>query len=105
MEVDQSNPLISEAPFVITGYIYSEWLLAKPLPGLTERDQEGYYFISNEGLGLYAVGVTWEEALVNFKASLIDNYQLLEASAKDDSDLQALFREYQTYLKPPSKDH
>jgi hypothetical protein len=82
-----------------TGYISSGWRLIKPLLGLIEQDQAGHYYISNEALGLYAVGFTQQEALTDFTASLIDNYQLLETRAGDDPDMAALFREYRQYLR------
>ena len=86
--------------FTTVGYIQPGWMLIKPLSGIVEQDQEGlYFFISNEGLGLYAVGFTQEEALADFKASLIDNYQLLESRVRGEPDLELLFQEYQEYLK------
>jgi hypothetical protein len=102
---DQSKRLVREGPIVISGHIYPGWLLVKPLIGIIKRDQAGHYFINNEQLGLCGVGATPEETLENFKSSLISNYQLLQANAKDDPDVQALFREYQRYLKPTGKDY
>lgn len=97
--------LIQVGYVLITGYIRPSWLLIKPLLGITERDQAGFYLISNEPLGLYAVGINQKEAFEDFKTSVVNNYQLLEASAGNDSDLQALLWEYQQYLKPPGKDY
>ena len=87
---------------LLTGYIYSGWIVRKAILAVVERDEEGHYFISNELLGLYAVGITQEEALEDFKATLIDNYQYLEAKAGEDPDLAGLFQEYQKYLKRPA---
>ena len=104
MDIDQSSGLMRAGQVLITGYIDPGWLLVKPLLGIHEQDRSGYHFISNEGLGLYAVGFTQEEALADFKQTLIGNYQLLEAKVNDSSDLQALFQEYRKYLKSPSKE-
>lgn len=87
---------------LLTGYVYSGWWLRKSLLAVVERDEEGHYFISNEGLGLYAIGITQEEALEDFKTTLIGNYQYLEARAREDPDLERLFQEYQKYLKRPA---
>ena len=104
MEVDQPSELTRAGQVLITGYIYPGWLLARPILGIEEQDEAGCYFISNEGLGLYAVGFTHEEALADFRQTLISNYQLLEAQANENADLQVLFQEYRKYLKSPSKD-
>jgi hypothetical protein len=92
--------IVEVSRFTTVGYIQPGWMLIKPLSGVVEQDQEGlYFFISNEGLGLYAVGFTQEEALADFKTSLIGNYQLLEARVRGEPDLELLFQEYQEYLK------
>jgi hypothetical protein len=92
--------IVEVSRFTTVGYIQPGWMLIKPLSGIVEQDQEGlYFFISNEGLGLYAVGFTQEEALADFKTSLIDNYQLLESRVRGEPDLELLFQEYQEYLK------
>ena len=92
--------IVEVSRFTTVGYIQPGWMLIKPLSGIVEQDQEGlYFFISNEGLGLYAVGFTQEEALADFKTSLIDNYQLLESRVRGEPDLELLFQEYQGYLK------
>jgi hypothetical protein len=96
---DDGLNLVEVSRCAAAGYIYPGWRLIKPLLGLIERDQAGHYYISNEGLGLYAVGFTQEEALADFMTVLIDNYQLLEAGAGDDPDLEALFQKYQAYLR------
>ena len=87
---------------LLTGYVYSGWMVRKAILGVVERDEEGHYFISNETLGLYAVGITQEEALEDFKATLINNYQYLEARVAEDPDFANLFKEYQKYLKRPA---
>src|SRR5262245_39933407 len=102
MEVPLAEGLdiVEVSRFTTVGYIQPGWMLIKPLSGVVEQDQEGhYYFISNEGLGLYAVGFTQEEALADFKSSLIGNYQLLEARVGAEPDLAFLFQEYQGYLQ------
>jgi hypothetical protein len=104
LEVDQSSELMRAGQVLITGYIYPGWLLARPILGIEEQDEAGCYFISNEGLGLYAVGFTQEQALADFRQTFISNYQLLETQANENSDLQVLFQEYRKYLKSPSKD-
>src|SRR5687768_16890930 len=92
--------IVEVSRFTTVGYIQPGWMLIKPLSGVVEQDQEGlYFFISNEGLGLYAVGFTQEEALADFKTSLIGNYQLLESRVRGEPDLELLFQEYQEYLK------
>jgi hypothetical protein len=91
--------IVEVSRFTTVGYIQPGWMLIKPLSGVVEQDQAGhYFFISNEGLGLYAVGFTQEEALADFKTSLIGNYQLLEARVRVEPDLELLFQEYQAYL-------
>jgi hypothetical protein len=85
--------------FVTIGRFHPGWFLIKPLLGIVEQDQAGHYFVSNETLGLYAVGFTREEALDEFKSSIIDNYRYLEARAGEDLDLKILFWEYQKYLQ------
>lgn len=94
--------LRKDGHLLLTGYIYPGWLVKKAVVGLIERDESGYYYMSNEALGIYATGVTYEDALEDFKATLIDNYQRLEARVGEDPDLQMLFREYQKYLKRPA---
>jgi hypothetical protein len=91
--------LICTGHVLITGYIRPKWLLVKPLLGLKEQ-QDGCCLISNETLGIYAVGITEEQGLEDFKSSLINNYQRLEVSAGSNSDLQTLFQKYQSYLQP-----
>jgi hypothetical protein len=95
----ESNWLTEDSQFLLIGQIYPEWTLRKSLLGLVERDQAGHYFISNEALGVYAVGFTREEALEDFKQTLIHNYQYLEAKAEEEPELAGLLREYQKYLK------
>jgi hypothetical protein len=46
--------------------------------------------------------VTYEESLAVFKATVIDNFQRLEAQVGKDHDLERLFRQYQRYLKRPA---
>jgi hypothetical protein len=95
----ESNWLTEDSQFLLIGQIYPEWILRKSLPGLVERDQAGHYFISNEGLGVYAVGFTRAEALEDFKQTLIYNYLYLEAKAGEDPELERLLQDYQKYLK------
>jgi hypothetical protein len=101
MEVSQADGLnlVEVSRFVTAGYIYSGWRLIKPLLGTIEQDQVGHYYISNEALGLYAVGVTQADALADFMTSLIYNYQLLQRRIGNDPDLAALFQEYKKYLQ------
>ena len=98
----EADWLVEVSRFVLTGQIYPGWLVQKALLGVVERDQVGHYFMSNEELGIYAVGVTYEEALTDFKDTLIDNFQRLEARIGEDPDLERLFRQYQKYLKRPA---
>ena len=95
----EPNWLTETSRFVTIGLFYPGWFLRKPLLGIVERDQAGHYFVSNETLCLYAVGFTRDEALEEFKSTIIDNYQLLEARAEQDLDLKILFWEYQKYLE------
>jgi len=104
LEGDHPNWLLKTGQIVIAGYIYQEWLVVRPLLGIQEQDEAGSYFISNEGLGLYAVGFSQKQALADFKSTLVSNYQLLEARAADEPELKALFREYQHYLKPKASE-
>jgi hypothetical protein len=98
----ESDWLKEAGRLLLTGYVYSGWMVKKAILALVERDEEGHYFISNETLGLYAVGITQEEALEDFKATLVDNYQYLEAKVDEDPDFANLFLEYQKYLKRPA---
>jgi hypothetical protein len=91
--------LKEESRFVTIGHLQPGWRLTKALLCIVERDQAGHYFISNEPLGLYAVGLTRGQAMLDFQASLIDNYQHLERQAGKDLDLKILFWEYQKYLE------
>jgi hypothetical protein len=99
MEVAQAGWLTEVSRFTTAGHIYPGWILTRPLLGIIERDQAGHYYISNEGLGLYAVGLTQPEALDDFTTSLIDNYRFLAARAGGDPDLEILFQKYQKYLQ------
>src|SRR5262245_31405121 len=94
-----SEGLREVSRFVTIGLFYPGWFLRKPLLGIVEQDQAGHYFVSNEPLGLYAVGFTRDEALEEFKFTIIDNYLILEARAGEDLDLKILFWEYQKYLE------
>ena len=98
----EPNWLKETGRLLLTGYVYSGWMVKKAILALVERDEEGHYFISNETLGLYAVGITQEEALEDFKATLVGNYQYLEAKVGEDPDFANLFQEYQKYLKRPA---
>ena len=98
----ESDWLKDTGRLLLTGYVYSGWMVRKAILAVVERDEEGHYFISNELLGLYAVGITQEEALEDFKATLIGNYQYLEAKVGEDPDFVNLFQEYQKYLKRPA---
>jgi hypothetical protein len=91
--------LVEDSHFVVIGQLYPGWLLKKGLLGVIERDQAAHYYISNEDLGLYAVGLTQEEAEADFKHTIIDNYRRLEKGAKEDLDLKILLSEYQKYLE------
>lgn len=99
MRIAQAGWLTEVSRFTTAGHIYPGWVLTRPLLGIIERDQAGHYYISNEGLGLYAVGLTQPEALDDFTTSLIDNYRLLAKRARDDPDLELLFQKYQRYLQ------
>jgi hypothetical protein len=94
--------LVKDSQIVMIGRFQPEWFLRKPLLAVVEQDRMGHYLISNEGLVLYAVGFTQEEALEDFKAALISTYQFLEARAGEDPDLERLLLEYQKYLERPS---
>ena len=98
----ESDWLKDTGRLLLTGFVYSGWMVKKAILAVVERDEEGHYFLSNELLGLYAVGITQEEALEDFKSTLVNNYQYLEAKAEEDPDLELLFREYQKYLKRPA---
>jgi hypothetical protein len=96
----ESKWLTDVGRLLITGYIQPGWLLRKSLLTVVERDEEGHYFISNEALGVYAVGITQEQVLEDFKTTLVYNYEYLEVRA-GDPDLGGLFGEYQKYLNRP----
>lgn len=100
MEITQVDWLTIVSQFTVVGYVHPGWRLAKPLLGVIEQDEKGYYYISNEALGLYAVGFTHEEALTDFSTSFTETYQFLETQATTDPDLVPLFQEYQEYLEP-----
>lgn len=91
--------LVKEGQIVMIGRFQPGWFLKKPLLGIVERDRGGHYLVSNEGLALYAIGASEEEALVDFKEMLVSAYQFLEARAGEDLDLKILFWEYQKYLE------
>lgn len=84
---------------LLAGCLPPRWVLLKPLSGLKEQDQTGHCLISNEGLGLYGVGFTQEQALADFETSLINNYRFLEENSGGNPDLQPLFQKYQSYLR------
>lgn len=91
--------LEEDSRFVTIGHLHPGWKLTKALLCIVERDQAGHYFISNERLGVYAVGFTRQQAMVDFKNTLIDNYQSLETRAGGDLDLKMLLWEYRKYLE------
>jgi hypothetical protein len=88
---------VKDSQIVIIGQFQPGWVLKKGLLGIVEQDRLG--LISNEGLVLYAIGVTQEETLADFQGALISVYKFLEARAGEDLELKILFWEYQKYLE------
>jgi len=77
---------------VVIGSISERWILKRPLRIVIEIDDDGTYVVSDDEFGLYGEGASREEAVLDFRVSLIEYIELLEARAKDHKPTAVLFR-------------
>jgi len=82
------------------GSIAPSWRVVQPLLVTLERDEDGYYIVSDDEFAVYGDGYSIEEAVEDYKVSLIDYYQLLTARVDGDFLTQALLRRLERYLRP-----
>jgi hypothetical protein len=90
-------------PYVLLGRIAHGWEIIQPLQVMVDIDEDGYYTASDNLFLVYGDGNTLAEALQDYRASLVDYYQLLDARSEDDPPTQALFRRVRRYLRSTNR--
>ncbi len=88
---------LPEKQIILFGEIIAEWRIVQPLP-ITIAQSDGLYIASDEIFDVYGDGDTEYEAVVDYKISLLDYYQLAESRAREDEQNQALFDHLRLYL-------
>ena len=66
------------------------WEIGQPLFVRVQFDEHGNYIMDDLDIGMYGIGSSYEEALSDYTASLIEYHELLDD--RDDPPTQALFR-------------
>jgi hypothetical protein len=85
------------------GELAPGWRITQPLLLTIDRDEDGYYIVSDDQSAVYGDGDTRVEALKDYIESLIDYYQLLAMRAESDPPTQALFHRLRSCLRPVVK--
>ena len=86
--------------YPLEGEITRGWELSQPLWITVEREEDGYYVLSDDLFLVYGEGETFRAALQDYIVSLIDYYQLVAKGAKRGPLDQALFGRLRRYLRP-----
>lgn len=86
--------------YPLEGEIAEGWELSQPLWVTVDREEDGYYVLSDDLFLVYGEGATFNDALRDYVVSLIDYYQLVAAEAKRSALDQALFGRLRRYLRP-----
>jgi hypothetical protein len=69
--------------FLLFGPLVSGLQLSRPLLVTSEQDEDGLYIVADDVFGVYGDGESEQEALEDYKVSLVDFYEL--ASQDDDT--------------------
>ena len=86
--------------YPLEGEIAQGWELSQPLWITVDREEDGYFVLSDDLFLVYGEGETFSDALQDYVISLIDYYQLAAAEAKRSPLDQALFGRLRRYLRP-----
>jgi hypothetical protein len=84
--------------FVLLGKIADGWKIIRELQLAVERDDDGYYLVSDDEFFVYGEGETLVQARRDYIISLIEYYELV--ARHDDAPTQTLFRYLKSYLCP-----
>lgn len=96
--VSDSSPVeLSEQEIFLTGKIHPEWKIVQPL-AVTIEHSDDLFIASDEIFGIYGDGDSIQNALEDYKLSLIDYFQILEASIPKDEHDQNLFDHLKLYV-------
>lgn len=83
---------------VLIGPISLTWKIVYPITVTVEKDDD-LFIASDDIFSIYGDGGTSVEAIKDYKISLIDYYQLVEARAESDRQTLQLFKHLQLYLR------
>lgn len=83
----------------LTGEIAPGWILVKPILITIERDVD-YMIVSDDVFAIYGVGDTFEDALDDYKVSLIDYFELISLRAEADVHTRFILNQLRKYLCP-----
>lgn len=68
-----------------------------PLPICVERDTDGLVVASDDIFNVYGVGESWDEAISDYKSSLVEFFEIIGGG--QDSESRRLLQHLGAYLK------
>ncbi len=95
---DHLKPAISP-PKWLQGRLDAEWELVVPVVLHVEQDEDGEFIATDDFSTVYGNGRTPEEAITDYRQSLISYYEVLESHERDNEPTARLLRRLGRYLR------
>lgn len=89
----------------IFGPLGAGWWLTQPLAVTFERDDDGWWIVSDDVFLVYGMGKDRSQAYKDYVASLLEYYQLVEKGATENPYDQTELAHLQSYLRHVQNGH
>lgn len=90
----------SPTPVSLQGVIHDDWQLRLPLILFVDREEDGWYVISDDEFFVYGDGATYREAIEAYIASLIEYYGFLAREYVTNASAAPQWDTVRRYLQP-----
>ena len=84
---------------ILSGQIGGNWRLVAPLTIRIEREEDGTFVVSDDEFAVHGDGETRDQAIGDYLDSLIEYYELLQSSSREDEPTATLFGRLRNYLQ------
>jgi hypothetical protein len=98
-------PRVSAIPafpqqIALAGSVARGWTLVEPLLISIEREDNGWFVLSDDIFPVYGDGATLEEARADYVRTLIDYYELLATRARENAHDARELEHLRVYVRP-----
>ncbi len=99
MRAYNNPPTVTLSP----GRIEDGWTLVRPIMLLVEREDDGWYVVSDDMVGVYGDAESLRQAVDQYASGLIDQYQFFLRESRNNPLAIPQLERMRKYLQPAAE--